>query len=197
MHLVTYKNIPGFLGYRVGDDGSVWSCRRTGGGAPMVIGGSRGDRIGTRWRLLKPIRRGRNKGYVQVTIRSNGLAVIRLVHQLVLEIFVGPPPSGMMCCHRDGNGRNNALTNLRWGTSLSNAKETIAHGRTNKGCKNPHVKLTTAQVIELRMRVRSGERIDRLAKEFSITRGTVGSVVYGRSWGWLAPETILKSTRGV
>jgi hypothetical protein len=28
---IQYREIPGLVGYRVGDDGSVWTCRRKGG----------------------------------------------------------------------------------------------------------------------------------------------------------------------
>ena len=51
------------------------------------------------------------------------------MHCLVLEAFIGLRPKNMECCHNDGNPQNNDLTNLRWDTKLSNAKDRIKHGR--------------------------------------------------------------------
>lgn len=58
------------------------------------------------------------------------------VHTLVLEAFKGPCPTiGMECCHNDGNGHNNNLGNLRWGTRSSNNKDRVRHGTHNNANK--------------------------------------------------------------
>jgi hypothetical protein len=44
----------------------------------------------------------------------------RLVHQLVLETFVGPCPENQETRHLDGIPANNRLENLCWGTSQEN-----------------------------------------------------------------------------
>ena len=41
---VVYKDIPGFPGYRAGDDGSIWSCLNWGGS------GSVRGQLGSTWR---------------------------------------------------------------------------------------------------------------------------------------------------
>jgi hypothetical protein len=46
----------------------------------------------------------------------------------VLLAFVGPRPEGRLCCHRDGNCRNNHYTNLYWGTPQENGADTARHG---------------------------------------------------------------------
>lgn len=66
----------------------------------------------------------------------------RRVHQLVLEAFVGPRPEGMLTRHLDGDGSNNRLTNLRYGTSEENNRDIVRHGRHRKvnatTCKQGH-----------------------------------------------------------
>lgn len=52
----------------------------------------------------------------------------RLVHQLVLEAFVGPRPSGMEGCHRNDNPSDNALSNLRWDTPRENRLDVVRNG---------------------------------------------------------------------
>lgn len=53
----------------------------------------------------------------------------RVVAPLVLEAFVGPRPRGTECCHWDGDPTNDALSNLRWGTSKENSADQMRHGR--------------------------------------------------------------------
>jgi hypothetical protein len=50
------------------------------------------------------------------------------VHDLVLTTFKGPCPPGKECCHWDGNGTNNILSNLRWDTRSENTYDRVRHG---------------------------------------------------------------------
>src|SRR4051794_27362649 len=87
---VEYRLIPGFPGYRAGDDGSVWSClSRNGIGPPKEV-----------WRRLFP---GDCRGYHLYGLQKNGRRYNYLAGPLVLRTFVGPPPPGMEACHNDGN----------------------------------------------------------------------------------------------
>lgn len=63
-----------------------------------------------------------------VSLRQDGIQSFRLVHQLVLEAFIGPRPAGMMACHNDGNPANNRVENLRWDTQSSNIFDAIGQG---------------------------------------------------------------------
>lgn len=68
-------------------------------------------------RLLRP---GPSKsGHVSVAIgRGNS----RLVHQLVLEAFVGPCPANCEVLHLNGVPFDNRLENLKYGTRSENVK---------------------------------------------------------------------------
>lgn len=133
--IVIYKDIPGFPGYRAGDDGSVWSCR-VSAGVPGVRGSV--PRTTDTWHRLQP-RVGR-KGYLHVTLRCNSRSYGRWVHRLVLEAFIGPRPDGMECRHfPDRNPGNNRLGNLAWGTREQNEQDKAndrLHGRTQPICRN-------------------------------------------------------------
>jgi hypothetical protein len=65
------------------------------------------------------------KGYYRAWVGGRN----QRVHKLVMEAFVGPCPPGKQCLHRDGNGLNNRLENLRWGTPEENTQDMIKHGR--------------------------------------------------------------------
>lgn len=79
--IVEYRDVPGFPGYRVGSDGSLWS---------KLLGSNRG--FSDTWRRLKP---GNSKGYHLHLLYNNGKRVTRFVHRLVLEAFVGPRPDSL------------------------------------------------------------------------------------------------------
>lgn len=50
------------------------------------------------------------------------------MHELVLTAHVGPCPPGMECRHLDGDEKNNALSNLVWGTPPEQALDRVRHG---------------------------------------------------------------------
>jgi hypothetical protein len=58
-----------------------------------------------------------------------------MVHQLVLEAFVGPRPRGMESCHNNGNQTDNRLVNLRWDTKSENNLDRVRHGTHSESSK--------------------------------------------------------------
>lgn len=54
--------------------------------------------------------------------------VVKLVHRLVLEAFVGPCPDGMEGCHWDDDPDNNHVSNLRWATRSDNEFDKVRNG---------------------------------------------------------------------
>lgn len=65
------------------------------------------------------------------------------VARLVCEAFNGPPPfDRAVCMHLDENARNNAPSNLRWGTQKENlnAPGFIRYCRSRTGENNPFVR---------------------------------------------------------
>lgn len=109
-----YRDIKDFPNYKVGNDGSVWSCQKY--------------HSSTEWRKLKLVPVG-IKGYLMAGLYKKGTLFKRLIHHLVLEAFVGPRQKGMECCHfPDPSPSNNNLSNLRWGTIFDNARDKKIHG---------------------------------------------------------------------
>jgi len=114
-----FIQIPGFPDYEVSDQGRVRSNRRR---VP---------------RILKPTfntpRKDREQkhriAYYQIDLYGpDGKRRVRLVHHLVLEVFVSPRPEGMLALHNDGDTSNNHVGNLRWGTYADNIKDMKKHG---------------------------------------------------------------------
>jgi len=107
--------------YEVSDQGRV---RR-------VVGG-RGSRSFGRCKKLTP-----SQGHAKVSLNRPGEQATKQVHQLVMDAFVGPCPAGQECIHEDGNGLNNRLGNLRWGTPLRNAQDRVRDGATTRLAGRP------------------------------------------------------------
>lgn len=117
--MVRWVCVPGYEGlYEVSDEGNVRSLRRAT----------------TSGRILKLIR---SRGYCFVTLSRNGHERSQAVHVLVLAAFIGPRPDGMDIRHLDGNGENNRLDNLAYGTRSENMQDALRH-RTHKNASLTH-----------------------------------------------------------
>lgn len=107
----------------------------------------------------------------------------RLVHNLVLEAFVGPRPGngsfeyhGM---HKDGSRDNNRLSNLRWGTVAENHADTVRHGTIVRGERSVHARLTEADVRAIRT---SKERNIDLAAHYGVNPNHIYHIRKGTAW---------------
>lgn len=167
---VTYKDIPGFPGYRVGDDGSVWS---------LVM-----RKHPPEWRRKAVVIP--NCGRAAVHLWNNGSRRSMSVHRLVLLAFVGECPDGMECCHNDGNCLNNAISNLRWDTRDSNVKDKINHGAQPRGSKHGHAKLTEEIVAKARAEYARGATIRGLARKYGVAEAPMRAALKRKTWSHVA-----------
>ena len=171
---VSYRDILGFPGYRVGDDGSVWSCRTFAG------------TIGSTWHRLTP--RIDKDGYLVVTPCRNSKSFLKRVHHLVLEAFVGPRPTGKIARHfPDRNPANNAISNLQWATHKENQADRVIHGTHSRGEKNSWAKLSEDAVRSIRAEYAAGKISQRkLAKKYNVTQYAIFSIVNRQTWRHIA-----------
>lgn len=169
---IEYKIVPGFPAYRVGSDGSVWSCWSLGGKVRKLT---------PYWRIKIPDES--DKGHLRVELRDgNGQVERFLVHRLVLELFIGQCPSGMEGCHGDGNPANNSLSNLRWDTSKGNWEDRKKHGRGCEGVKQSQAKLDDYAVRVIRRARRRKIVLRVLAERFGVSMTKISHVANGQNW---------------
>ncbi len=164
---VQYRDIQGFPGYRVGDDGSVWSCRWKGANG--------------KWKKLQPDTE-KKTGYLCVRLSRNGRKANLRVHSLILKAFIGPRPKGKMGCHENDIPSDNRLTNLRWDTQKGNSKDAVKNGRSTAGVRNARARLTVENVQEIRRRRAAGESAKSIAPHFGITYWHVHAINAGQFW---------------
>lgn len=118
--------------------------------------------------------------YLHIPLSDSGRGDDRLIHRMVAEAFV--PGVGPIVRHLDGDNKNNAATNLAWGTYKDNEADKDRHGRLHRGTKSHRSILSEGQVKQIR--VLSGRGFSQLsiAKTMKLNRGVVGCVVRGETY---------------
>ena len=173
---IEYRDVNGFPVYRIGNDGSAWTCW-----IPAVRGN--GWQMSSQWRCLNLD--SRRHGRLYATFSRNGISQSFQVHRLVLGLFVGPCPEGMEACHEDGNHLNNALSNLRWDTHVENMGDMVRHGTRPRNESHGNRKLSWQLVNKIRAEVAGGlvrGDILRLSEKYGISRSQIGRIVHGDHW---------------
>lgn len=183
---VAYRTLDflGYVGYRVGDDGSFWTN--------LVRGGRAGKgcfSIGA-WAQLKPMRKYSPTGrFIRLDVcvgrRSQGGQKGYSAHTLVLLTFVGPCPPGFECCHSpDHDPANNSLVNLRWDTRKANMRDRDLHGRTAHGERGGNAKHSNKLVRQMKAYATNinplQKRIRAVSERFDVPASTVGKILRGK-----------------
>lgn len=151
--------------YEVSDQGRIRSLPRS-----HTPGGIRPS-----WNL--------GRGYRRIVLFRDGKRIGRLVHQLVLEAFVGPCPPNHECRHLNGAHGDNRLENLAWGTRSENANDRVRHGThvDNRGELDGNAILTEPAVRTIRyFQGRKGRTL--LARLHRVSPTTIHDVWTRKSW---------------
>ncbi len=174
---VEYREIEGFPGYYVGNDGTVWSCRMQGGGKRDYI------KLSSIPKQLTPDIN-KHGGHLVVTLQGENSSFRFPVHTLVLEAFVGPRPEGLVARHfPDRDPTNNNVSNLGWATTAENQADKITHGTSCRGEKCGMSKMTRENVIKLREMYSTGDYTQKqLGDLFGITQVNTSSIVRRKIW---------------
>jgi hypothetical protein len=177
---VEYREIPRFVGYRFGDDGSFWSC--------WTKVRQPGHHAGFAWVMTDQWTR-RYGGLVEdghVIVKPKdadlGRAKCVYLHRLILEAFRGSCPPGLEACHNDGNPANNCITNLRWDSDISNAADAIKHGRIARGERNASAKLKERDIPSIFFLWKSGYTKKRIAKMYCMSDVQICNVINRKTW---------------
>ncbi len=108
-------------------------------------------------------------------------------HRLAWIHVHGPIPDGMYVLHSCDNPRCCNPNHLFLGTLQDNSNDMMRKGRhrTNnpRGVNAKCTKFTAEQVITIRDRIRNGEPMLRIAKQFSVTWTTIQKLYLGKTYG--------------
>ena len=131
-------------------------------------------------KILKPSKQ--KSGHLRVSLSRDRQIKFRLIHQLVLETFIGYKPRGKECCHKDGNPSNNHLSNLYYGTRSQNIADAKRHGTFPMGNQRPGARLTNQEAFEIYTYCKQGFKDEDIAKQYGVTKGCVVQIRLGNNW---------------
>lgn len=126
-------------------------------------------------------------GYGQFRLNRKTLAA----HRVSYQIFVGEIPDGMFVCHRCDNPACVNPHHLFLGTHTDNMRDMCRKGRKKvsqafmysgaKGEKNPHSKLTEAEVIAIRANEGGHSRAE-LARQYGVSQVSISYIANKKTW---------------
>lgn len=117
-YMEEWKDIPGFEDFYLASSfGRIMSI------AP--------GRARTKGRLLTPRSDGKENGYLVVCLYKGGEKYYKKVHRLVAETFIDNPDNKKEVNHKDGNKRNNVISNLEWVSGKENMAHAVKNGALN------------------------------------------------------------------
>ena len=124
------------------------------------------------------------KGYRRVILWLPGKHYSIVTHRLVLQTFVGPPPSVLhQSNHKNGIKDDNRVENLEWVTPVQNNAHAVAHGwwHPHKGEAHGMAKLTEKQVYTIRS-LQGHKTATELGKQFNVTSENIRGIWNRRLW---------------
>ncbi len=139
-------------------------------------------------KILKPVI---VKEYLAISACTGGLERQVKIHALVARAFLGKRPRGMQVNHKDGNKRNNKVSNLEYVTPKGNDAHARRIGlKSSVGERNGRAVLRPADVIAIRLRYQKYKHgtkntLAALASEYGVSTSQVGNIVRGELWSHL------------
>ncbi len=162
-----WREIPGFPGYQISDQGRV---------------------LGLRGLIMRQKTKRDNVMSIGLRVSIEGQRIQRCPHvgRLVLITFKGEHPTKNILRHINGNPQDNRLENLVWSTFPANANAAVKRGTMKSGEQSKQSKLTYDKVSEIRERYNlvgtNHLSIEVLSKIHSVNRRTISDVIHWRRW---------------
>lgn len=107
------------------------------------------------------------------------------IHRLVALAFIPNLDNLPEVNHKDGNKKNNCVTNLEWVSGLENMQHAWNNGLIYglKGQENGRSKLSDEQVKEIRNKYAGKKgKIAQLAREYNVSWSLIKLVVTNKNW---------------
>ena len=145
---MTFKSIPGYPNYEISEEGVVRNINRQSVLKPQTVAKYRAVQLG----------------------KGNS----RYIHDLVMLTFVGPKQADCVR-HLDGDGSNNCLSNLEYGSYCQNSDDRQRHGTWGW-------KLTDRHIRAIRGLASCGFTYRRLSAIFGVNRNHISQIVRRLRW---------------
>ena len=179
-----WKDVPGYKGlYQVSNLGNIKALEKQRSKTqPHIISKE------------KPLKPGINVcGYKFVILVKNQEKKSFLLHRLILSAFIPNPENKPCANHKDCDRNNNRIENLEWCTYKENTRHAMQNGRMDwtkacKGSKHGRSKLTEADALAIKKRLKLGEDYKDIAADYPVCKATIYLIMKVENWGWLSVE---------
>ncbi len=124
-----------------------------------------------------------NHGYGRISERNiDGRWVMKSAHRMSWEIHCGQIPAGAFVLHSCDNRRCVNPAHLRLGSATDNAADMVSRNRQARGIDKQSAKLVPVQVMEIRKRIKAGDRLMAVSSEFGISKSAASMIANGKRW---------------
>ena len=134
-----------------------------------------------------------SKGYYGCCISLGNRKMKKMIriHKAVAETFIPNPDNKSYVNHKDGNKKNNSVSNLEWVTAKENMFHSVKTGlfHTAYGEKRVNSKLTEEIVKYARKVYKPNDKeygLRILASKFNVDHTTLLSAIKGETWKCIA-----------
>jgi hypothetical protein len=122
-------------------------------------------------------------GYERVTLSQDNKLKRFRVHRLVAEAFIPNPDDLPFVNHKDGNKRNNCVSNLEWVNCQQNTIHAFDNNLRKSGEDHYEARLTTEIVIKVCELIECGLTRGRILKQFpQVNKTQFDDIRRRRSW---------------
>jgi len=173
-----FKDIIGYKHYyQISNFGRVKSLRR-------YINIKNGFKRLLKERILKNVLSPYGYFYVELVKNKKGKKIF--IHRLVAKTFINNYNNKPEVNHKNGIKNDNHFKNLEWVTHSENQKYAHLTGlkKNPKGELNNNSKLLNSDVIEIKRKLRNGNRFTctKLAKEYNVHPYTIRLIRSNKRW---------------
>ncbi len=129
---------------------------------------------------LRKLKSGMNNGgYLHVVLTINKKRYNKYVHRLIAQAFIPNPENKPCVNHINGIKTDNRVENLEWATQLENHIHASNMGLKAKGSANGNSKLTSEDVLAIRLDARS---LREIAKSYGVYFTVIGKIKRRELW---------------
>jgi hypothetical protein len=107
---------------------------------------------------------------------------IQIAHRVSYVLFKGPIPDEVLVLHSCNRPSCVNFNHLKLGTHQDNVNDSIEAGTFSRGAKHTGAKLSEAQVIGIKQRLRDGDAGKDIAECFNVVPSTIAEIKAGRNW---------------
>lgn len=179
-----FKPIPGFSNYLVSDSGVVVTRARRIRYVHAVTGKEH-FRI-TKERPIKIY--STIQGYYFCQLYRNKQSFNKTIHRLVANAFLPYESGKPWINHKDGNKKNNHVSNLERCTRMQNVQHAMKNGLIATGERVGTSKLTTCSVLEIKKLLTNGVSHSEIANKFNVCKSTITLINTGETWKHVTPS---------